>query len=135
MAPTGGVVQASRWACDPDLGSSALERGCSVITIAHPVCDTVKSVEDTVDQFRREPLVLHRTPHAGQPLVALQSADGKRQMPRAQARVAVLFYVIVRAAEIATEKQKKFVARRIQTGAMRGPQRLEIGFDIHQVVK
>ena len=64
----------------------------------------------------------HRLRHAGHPLVALGDADRKRQVARAQHRVAEALDVVIRPAEPAAEEPEQLVARAVERGRVQRAQ-------------
>ena len=109
------------------IGSTAL--------VAHPVGGFHEAFGQAGAQCFGHGTFAHRLVHAGDPLVALFDADGKRHVAHAQARVAKALLVVVGAAQPAAQKPEQFLARIVQRVAVRGAQFCVSGFEFHQVVK
>ena len=76
--------------------------------VAHPVRRLEKAAAQAFAQIVGHTGLAHGLVHAGQPLVALQDADGKRHVPHLEPGVAEAVGVVRRPAEPAAEKNLFF---------------------------
>ena len=76
--------------------------------VAHPVRRLEEAATQALAQFARHAGLAHGLVHAGQPLVALQDADGKRHVAHLEAGMAELVGVVRRTAQPAAEKNLFF---------------------------
>ena len=79
--------------------------------------------------------ITHGLVHAGQPLVTLFDADGKRHVAHAQARMSKSALVVIGAAQPAAQKPKELLPGIGQLIAVGGTQLGVAGLQVHQVVE
>ena len=105
------------------------------VAVAHPVGGFQEALRQARAQCCGHGAFAHGLVHAGDPLVALFDADGKRHVALAQARVAKALLVVVGAAQPAAQEPEQFLACVVQRAAVCGAQFGVLGFELHQVVK
>lgn len=84
--------------------------------VDHPVGRVVERMHQALAQRQVQADVLHRPGHAAQPLVTLRAADRKRQVPRAQPRMAEAAHVMIGAAQPSAQEPEGLVARALERG-------------------
>lgn len=110
-------------------------RAGSNALVAHPVSGAHEALAQACAQVVGHAGLAHGLIHAGHPLVTFFDADGKRHVPRTQARVAELVGVIRRAAQPAAQEPEEFLPGAVQLGAVGGAQFGVGGLQVHQVVE
>jgi hypothetical protein len=103
--------------------------------IAHVVRQRVEALLEEAAQLAGHVVLVERAVHAPQPLVALALADGEREVPHAQPRVARAARRTAAARRSTREEEVELLARRLEAARVQRPHGRRLGRGVHEVVE